>query len=230
MITRRASDERGRFDHGWLDTRHTFSFGRYHDPRHMGFRALRVINEDVVAPGAGFPEHGHEDMEIISYVLSGALAHRDSTGGQETLRPGEVQRMTAGGGIEHSEFNPSASEPAHFLQIWIRPERRGLTPSYEQRAFGDLDGRLRLIASPDAQDGSLRVHQDVRVLAGRLTPGQSARVTLGPGRHAWVQVARGRVEVNGVVLSAGDGAALSDEPEVRVSVLEPAELLVFDLA
>ncbi|HET7755450.1 MAG TPA: pirin family protein [Anaeromyxobacteraceae bacterium] len=231
MISVRKSDERGHFDHGWLDTRHTFSFAEYLDPRFMGFRDLRVINEDRVQAGEGFGTHGHRDMEIISYVLEGELAHRDSLGHGETLRPGEVQRMSAGTGIRHSEFNGSATAPLHFLQIWILPERAGLSPGYEQKPFpsAELRGRLRLVAAPDGSGGALTIHQDVRVYAGLLAPGERARVDLAPGRGAWVQVARGSVRVNGVELRAGDGAALEGEPALEVEGTEDAEVLAFDL-
>ncbi len=234
MITIRKSDDRGHFDHGWLDTRHTFSFAGYQDPAHMGFRALRVINEDRVRPGEGFGTHGHRDMEILSYVLSGVLAHRDSSGGGGELRPGEVQRMSAGTGIHHSEFNGSAQEPVHFLQIWLLPDRPGHRPSYEQRAFPEAERRgvLRLVASPDGAESSTTIHQDARVFATLLAPGRTVEHVLAPGRHAWVQVARGAVQVNGVSLSAGDGAAVSAEPLLRLAGAgaEEAELLVFDLA
>ncbi len=234
MITVRKSEARGHFDHGWLDTRHTFSFADYWDEDHMGFRALRVINEDRVQPGEGFGTHGHRDMEIVSYVLEGALAHRDSTGGEGVLRPGEVQRMSAGTGVMHSEFNGSRTEPVHFLQIWLLPDRPGHRPSYEQKLFPEAErkGKLRLVASPDAADGSLAIHQDARVYATVLGKGEPARLALAKGRHAWVQVARGEVTVNGRVLRAGDGAALSDEPEVAVegAGASGGEALVFDLA
>ncbi len=234
MITVRKAEARGHFDHGWLDTRHTFSFADYHDDAHMGFRALRVINEDRVTPGQGFGTHGHRDMEIISYVLSGALAHRDSTGGSGVLRPGEVQRMTAGTGVTHSEFNGSTEEPVHFLQIWLLPDRRGHRPSYEQRAYPEAErrGRLRLVASPDGADGSTTVHQDARVYATLLARGEQAELPLAPGRHGWVQVARGELELNGVRLRAGDGAALSEEAKASLTGAGDglAEVLVFDLA
>jgi redox-sensitive bicupin YhaK (pirin superfamily) len=234
VITIRRSAERGHFDHGWLDTRHTFSFADYQDPAHMGFRALRVINEDQVQPGQGFGTHGHRDMEILSYVLSGVLAHRDSSGGGGELRPGEVQRMSAGTGIRHSEFNGSAGEPVHFLQIWLLPDHPGHRPSYEQRTFpaAERSGRLRLVASPDGAEGSTVIHQDARVFAALLGAGQALEHPIAPGRHAWVQVARGAVEVNGQRLAAGDGAALSDEPRLRIAGAGEgeAELLVFDLA
>jgi len=234
MLTIRKSEERGRFDHGWLDTRHTFSFADYHDPAHMGFRALRVVNEDVVLPGQGFGTHGHRDMEILSYVIEGTLAHRDSTGGVGALVQGEVQRMSAGTGVRHSEFNGSLTEPVHFLQIWLLPDRPGHAPGYEQRAFseGERRGALRLVASPDGADGSLTIHQDARVYAALLARGEAVERSLAPGRHAWVQVVRGEVEVNGARLRAGDGAALSEERTLRIAGAGDtmAELLLFDLA
>jgi redox-sensitive bicupin YhaK (pirin superfamily) len=234
MITVRKAEDRGHFDHGWLDTRHTFSFADYHDPDHMGFRALRVVNEDRVRPGEGFGTHGHRDMEILSYVLSGALAHRDSIGGEGVLRPGEVQRMSAGTGVRHSEFNGSREEPVHFLQIWLLPDRPGHEPSWEQKRFPEEERRgcLRLVASPEAADGSLAIHQDARVYATLLGPGRQVELPLAPGRHAWVQVARGAAEVNGLALSAGDGAAVSGERALALAGrgAEEAELLVFDLA
>ena len=234
MITIRKAEERGHFDHGWLDTRHTFSFASYHDEDHMGFRALRVINADRVKPGEGFGTHGHRDMEILSYVLEGALAHRDSTGGEGVLRPGEVQRMSAGTGVMHSEFNGSRDEPVHFLQIWLLPDRPGHRPSYEQKPFPELErkGKLLLIASSDAADGSLTIHQDARVYATVLGKGEPVRHALAKGRHAWVQVARGEVTVNGKALRAGDGAALSDEREVAIegAGASGGEALLFDLA
>jgi redox-sensitive bicupin YhaK (pirin superfamily) len=234
MIAVRRSEERGRFDHGWLDTRHTFSFGDYRDEAHMGFRALRVINQDVVKPGQGFGTHGHRDMEILSYVLEGELAHQDSTGGKGTLVPGEVQRMTAGTGVMHSEFNGSPDRPVHFLQIWLLPDRRGLRPGYEQKAYPDAEkrGRLRLVASPDGRDGSLTVHQDARVFAAILAKGEAVEQAIAGGRHLWAQVARGEVDLNGTRLRAGDGAALSDEKAFRLAGAGEglAEVLVFDLA
>ena len=232
MIRVRKAEERGHFDHGWLNTYHTFSFDEYYDPRHMGFQALRVINEDRVVPGAGFPTHSHRDMEIVSYVLEGALEHRDSMGNTSVIRPGEVQRMSAGAGVTHSEYNPSRAEPLHFLQIWILPERRGLAPSYAQKAFPEEErrGRLRLVASPDGGAGSVRIHQDARLLSALLAPGQEALHELAPGRHAWVQVARGAIAVNGETLTAGDGAAVSEEASVWLSDKDQAEVLVFELA
>jgi redox-sensitive bicupin YhaK (pirin superfamily) len=234
MISIRRAGERGHFDHGWLDTSHTFSFADYRDERHMGFRALRVINEDRVAPGQGFGTHGHRDMEIVTYVLEGALAHRDSTGGRGTIVPGEVQRMSAGTGVMHSEFNGSSGEPVHFLQIWLLPDRRGHAPSYEQKAFPEEDrrGKLRLVASPDGAAGSLTVHQDARVYAALLAKGEVVEHALGPGRGAWIQVARGEVKVGGEVLRAGDGAAVEGESALSIAGAGegPAELLLFDLA
>lgn len=232
MIAVRKRAERGHFNHGWLDTHHTFSFARYYDPAHMGFRALRVINEDRIAPGRGFGTHPHENMEIVTYVLSGALAHRDSLGSGSTIRPGELQRMTAGTGIAHSEFNPSADEPVHLYQIWLLPERPGLEPSYEQREFPEDErrNRLRLVAAPDGRDGALAIRQDARLYLATLDAGCDVEHSLAPGRHAWLQVLRGRVGVNGHALVAGDGAAVSDEPALAVRAQGPSEVLLFDLA
>ncbi|MCO6435878.1 MAG: pirin family protein [Phycisphaerae bacterium] len=234
MIQIRRSGDRGHFDHGWLDTYHTFSFAAYHDPRHMGFRTLRVMNEDRVRGGAGFGEHGHRDMEIITYVLEGALAHRDSMGNGTTIRAGEVQRMRAGRGVVHAEFNASESEPVHFFQIWITPDRLGLDPGYEQRGFdraAKLD-RWALIASADGRDGSLSIAQDVSLEAAILSPGKILSRPLRAGRHAWVQVAVGRIHLNGEALEAGDGAAVSDEHtlELRDGGDNESEILLFDLA
>lgn len=230
MITIRRADERGHADHGWLDTYHTFSFADYHDPAHMGFRALRVINEDRVRGGRGFGTHGHRDMEIISYVLDGALGHRDSMGTNGVIRPGEVQRMSAGTGVMHSEMNASEEELVHFLQIWILPERGGITPSYEQKRFDEDErrGRLRLVASPDAGDGSVKIHQDVRLYTTLLDDGDSVTHDYASGRYGWVQVARGEVELNGQTLKAGDGAAIADEARVTLTG-KGAEVLLFDL-
>ena len=232
MISIRKAGDRGHFDHGWLDTYHTFSFGDYHDPRHMGFRSLRVINEDIVQPGMGFPTHGHRDMEIVTYVLEGTLAHRDSLGTGSTITPGEVQRMSAGTGITHSEFNHSQDEIVHLLQIWILPERSGLSPGYEQKAFTDAERRgvLRLVASRDGSQGSVTVHQDVRLYASLLDSGTTVEHALAPGRHAWIQVARGAVALDDQPLSAGDGAAVSGATSVRLTGRSAAEVLVFDLA
>lgn len=231
MITLRKAEERGHFNHGWLDTYHSFSFADYFDLHHMGFRQLRVINEDRVLPGKGFPTHPHRDMEIITYILSGALEHKDSMGNGSVIVPGEIQRMTAGTGITHSEFNPSRTEPVHLLQIWILPERRGLIPSYEQKKFlqEEKQGRFRLIASRDGREGSVTIHQDAKVYSACLDKQESAVLGLNPERHAWVQVARGSVVLNGVDLRAGDGAALSSEEEIKVKGMEAAEILLFDL-
>lgn len=232
MITVRRSDDRGHLNHGWLDTYHTFSFGEYYDPKHMRFRALRVINEDRVAPGAGFPKHPHHDMEIISYVIDGAIAHQDSLGHGATLRPGEVQVMSAGTGIEHSEFNPEKDQPLHLLQIWIMPRARNLPARSDQKAFpmDDRHNRLRTLVSEDGRDGSLTIQQDAQLLGATLDAGQSISHRLDAERHAWVQVVRGRVNVNGETLHAGDGAGISEEEEITIRAEENAELLVFDLA
>ena len=231
MITIRKADDRGHARHGWLESFHTFSFAGYHDPRQMGFRDLRVINEDRVEPGRGFETHSHRDMEIISYVLEGALAHQDSLGNGSTIRPGEVQLMRAGTGVTHSEHNPSDRARVHFLQIWILPDREGLEPAYAQRHFpeGEREGRLRLVVSPDASAGSLRIAQDVSLYAGLLRDGDRIDQALRPGRHAWVQLARGRLRLNGHSLGEGDGAALSDEPSLELTGTGPSEVLVFDL-
>ena len=227
----RSALDRGHADHGWLDSHHTFSFAGYHDPRHMGFRALRVINDDTVAPGRGFDSHPHRDMEILSYVLDGALAHRDSMGTGSVIRTGDVQRMSAGTGVVHSEYNASSTDPVHFLQIWLIPARRGIAPGYEQRHYSaeDKAGRLRLVASPDGRDGSVTVHADAAVYAGIFDAGQTGELTLAPGRQAWVHVARGKVSVNGQQLADGDSLALTDEAAVRVEGIDRGELLVFDL-
>jgi len=233
VIRIRKGSDRGRFDHGWLDTRHTFSFGEYFDPEHSGFRSLRVLNEDRVKPGKGFGKHSHRDMEIVTYVVSGALAHEDSLGHGRTIRRGEVQRMTAGTGVVHSEFNASRDEDVHFLQIWIRPERKGLAPGYEQNEFPDASkrGRLRLVASRGGRDGSLTVNQDVDVLAALVEKGRAVEHALEPGRHAWLQVVRGAVEFAFASLEAGDGAAVSDETALSIAARgDDAEILLFDLA
>lgn len=232
MITLRLSKDRGHIDHGWLDARHTFSFGRYVDRDHMGFRSLRVINEDHVAPGMGFGEHPHEDMEILTYVVSGAVAHKDSTGSSGTIVPGDVQYMSAGSGIMHSEFNPSRSEPLHLLQIWIRPARAGLPPRYDQKHFAPESrrNRLVLVASPDGRDGSIKINQDAALHATLLDAGEGVMHALAPGRAAWVQVVTGEVRVNGRALGPGDGAAVTDEPGVHLEAVAAAEALLFDLA
>jgi hypothetical protein len=230
--TLRPARSRGRTHIDWLDSRHTFSFGDYHDPAHMGFGALRVINDDRVAPGKGFGTHGHRDMEIVTYVLEGALAHRDSLGTGSVIRPGEVQIMSAGTGIQHSEFNESKVEPVHFLQVWIVPDQAGIKPRYDQRAFApaELHGRLRIVVAPGGADDSIPIHQDARVLAGRLDAGEGITHALASGRRAWVQMARGGAIVNGVSLDTGDGAAITQERAIDVTASEDAELLVFELA
>ncbi|HTF35381.1 MAG TPA: pirin family protein [Myxococcota bacterium] len=232
MITVRRSSERGHAEHGWLDSRHTFSFADYYDPAHMGFRSLRVINEDRVQPGRGFGVHSHENMEIVSYVLEGALQHRDSMGHGEVLRPGEVQRMSAGTGVTHSEFNASQNEIVHFLQIWILPERPGLAPSYEQKAFPPEARRNELIlaASRDGRLGSVSIHQDANLYLARLDAGSRVEFEIPPSRAAWVQVVRGSVALRDEKLAAGDGAALAGEKSVPLTAAEDAEVLVFDLA
>jgi|SRR5581483_10902200 len=228
MITIRKAGDRGHFNHGWLDTFHTFSFADYYDPEQMGFRALRVINDDRVAPGMGFGTHPHRDMEIITYVLDGELAHKDSMGNGSTIRPGEVQRMSAGTGVRHSEANPSPAQWLHLLQIWILPDRGGITPSYEQKMFdkSERQGRLRLVASPDGAEGSVTIHQDVRLYA-TLLDGEEVTHTFSNDRHGWLHVARGRVTVNGLELGEGDGLAISEEKEIRIS--GEGEVLLFDL-
>jgi hypothetical protein len=232
MMTIRPAEERGHAEHGWLDSYHTFSFANYHDPAQMGFRSLRVINEDRVEGGQGFGAHPHRDMEIISYVIEGALSHRDSMGTGSVIRPGDVQRMSAGTGVTHSEQNASKSELVHFLQIWLIPSNRGIKPGYEQKTFSpdEKKGRLRLVASPDARDGSITIHTDASLYAGVFEEGQTAELPLARGRHAWVHVVRGNIRVNGRDLKAGDGAALSEEGAVRVEGVNQGEILVFDLA
>jgi len=231
MIQVRRARDRGGFDFGWLDTRHTFSFGEYHDPAWSGFSVLRVLNEDRVRPGQGFGMHGHRDMEILSWVLEGAIEHRDSLGNGEVLRPGEIQRMSAGSGIRHSEFNPSADAPLHFLQIWILPDAPGGAPSYEQKMVDParLDGIFGLVASPDGREGSVRIRQDAMLSIARLKAGGGASIGLRPGRRAWVQVSRGSAEIAGQALSAGDGAAASGESALAFGAQEDSEILVFDL-
>jgi len=232
MITIRKSEERGHFSHGWLDTFHTFSFDQYYDPAHTHWRSLRVINEDRVAPGQGFPAHSHRDMEIITYILSGALEHRDSMGSGSVIRPGDVQRMSAGTGVSHSEFNPSDSESVHLLQIWILPESRGLAPTYEEKSFSEDErrGRLRLVASADGSEGSVTIQQDARLYATILDAGTSVEHALGANRYAWLQVARGTIRLNEFDLQQGDGAAISSETDLKIVAREAAEILLFDLA
>jgi len=232
MITVRPANERGAANLGWLDSRHSFSFGHYYDPVHMGFGPLRVINEDRVRPGAGFDTHGHRDMEIISYVLEGALEHKDSIGTGSVIRPGDVQRMSAGSGIRHSEYNPSDSDPVHFLQIWLMPNEEGLTPSYEQKTFADGDkrNRLRLVASRDGRDGSVLIHQDADIYASLLDRDSAVTHALAKGRRGWIQVVRGALEANGKSLRAGDGAAASDLPMLQITgKADGTEFLLFDL-
>jgi redox-sensitive bicupin YhaK (pirin superfamily) len=228
----RKSDERGHANLGWLDSRHSFSFGHYHDPKHMGFGPLRVINDDRVAPGGGFATHPHSDMEIISYVLEGGLAHKDSLGTGSVIRPGDVQRMSAGTGIRHSEFNASKTEPVHFLQIWIIPERNGLAPGYEQKTFADAEkrGKLRLVGSRDGRDGSVTIHRDVDLYATLLSAGETVTHQLPAGRGAWVQVARGSLLLNGERLAEGDGVSVSAPGTLRLDGVDDAEALLFDMA
>lgn len=232
MITLRPADQRGYFQNEWLESWHSFSFGEYYDAAHMGFAALRVINDDRVAPGQGFATHGHRDMEIVTYVLAGALEHKDSLGNGSVMRPGDVQRMSAGTGIRHSEFNHSRAEPVHLLQIWILPEREGLPPGYEQTHFPVMErqGTLRLVGSRDGRDGSVTIHQDVNLYASVLSAGETVTQMTVPGRHVWVQVARGNVTLNGVKMQAGDGAAVTGENAVTLAALTDAEFLLFDLA
>jgi redox-sensitive bicupin YhaK (pirin superfamily) len=232
MITVRRADERGRSDAGWLDSRHTFSFADYYDPAHMGFGALRVLNDDWVNASAGFGAHPHRDMEIISYVLSGALGHKDSMGNGSTIRPGDVQRMSAGTGVVHSEWNHSRTDRVHFLQIWIVPEKTGFDPGYEQRTFEphQLRDRLALVASPDGRDGSVTIHRDAALYVTKLSDGKSVEYEGRPGRRAWVQIASGSVKLNGVILDEGDGAAVTDEPRLVLRGEKDGEVLVLDLA
>jgi len=232
MLTLRRAEERGRANFGWLDSRHSFSFGHYFDEKHMGFGPLRVINDDRVAGGGGFPTHPHADMEIVSYVLEGGLEHKDSLGTGSVVRPGDVQRMSAGTGVRHSEFNASDRDPVHFLQIWIIPERRGLEPSYEQKAFSvdDKRGRLRLVGSRDGRDGSVTIHRDVDLYATVLTDGETVTHELKPGRVAWVQVARGTATLNGEQLYQGDGVAIEEAGTLELAGTSETEVLVFDMA
>jgi quercetin 2,3-dioxygenase len=231
MITIRKSGERGHFDLGWLDTYHTFSFDQYYDPNHMGFRSLRVINEDVVQPGNGFPTHAHRDMEIITYILEGALEHGDSMGNGSIIRPGDVQRMSAGTGVRHSESNPSSNQLVHLLQIWILPAEKSIPPEYEEKKFSDDEKRnkLRLVVSTEGREGSVKIHQDARIYASLLDDGQEVVHTLANGRSAWLQVAAGSVTLNDTALKQGDGAAVTKESTIRITAREPAEVLLFDL-
>jgi len=232
MFIIRKSADRGHFDHGWLDTYHTFSFADYYDPAHMGFRSLRVMNEDRVAPGGGFGMHGHRDMEIVTCVLSGALEHKDSLGHGEVLRPGEFQHMTAGHGIRHSEFNPSATEPVHLYQIWLLPRESGLSPSYSQKAFSTESraGRWQLVASPHGVDSSLKIEQDTLIYLANIKSSGELTFDLAPGRHAWLQVLRGSANLNSNELTAGDGAAISNESKLSVAATAATEVMLFDLA
>jgi redox-sensitive bicupin YhaK (pirin superfamily) len=232
MMTIRRAADRGHAQHGWLDSYHTFSFADYQDPAHMGFRSLRVINEDRVQPGQGFGTHGHRDMEILSFVLEGALEHKDSIGTGSVIKPGDVQRMSAGTGVRHSEFNASKTELVHFLQIWIQPDRAGHAPGYEQKTFSDAEkrGRLRLVASGDGRDGSVTIHQDASLHAGLFDRGERASFDLAPGRHAWIHVAKGSLSVNGEILRAGDAAAIDTAGKIELAGQDAAEVLVFDLA
>jgi hypothetical protein len=232
MINIRRSEQRGGGNFGWLNTRHTFSFDTYHDPKYMGFRSLRVINEDVVQAGEGFPTHPHRDMEIITYVLEGALGHKDSLGTGSVIRPGDGQRMSAGRGIRHSEMNASDTDPVHLLQIWILPDRGAIEPSYEQKSFPteEKQGKLRVIASPDGENGSVTIHQDAKLYVTLLAPGQKVTHDLPQGRYAWLQVAKGAVELNGKLLQQGDGAAISEEQKLTIEGKQDAEVLLFDLA
>lgn len=232
MLVIRHAEERGAANFDWLNSKHSFSFGHYHDPKHMGFGSLRVINEDRVQPGRGFDTHSHRDMEIISYVLEGALEHKDSMGNGSIIRPGDVQRMTAGTGVRHSEFNQSKSEVVHFLQIWILPEKEGLKPGYEQKTFSEEEkrGKLRLVGSRDGRDGSVTIHQDVELYATRLGEGDETTHQLSTGRKGWVQVARGRAEINGMALQIGDGVALADETGITLRGMSNAEILLFDMS
>jgi redox-sensitive bicupin YhaK (pirin superfamily) len=231
MLTIRKAGERGHADHGWLDSHHTFSFADYYDPKNMGFGPLRVINDDTVAGGGGFPAHGHRDMEIISYVIAGALQHKDNMGNGSVMRPGDVQRMSAGTGVVHSEFNASKTEPVHFLQIWIIPERPGLPSGYEQKFFSDDDkrGKLRLVASPDGAEGSVRIQQDARLFASLLEGGQSVSHTIPRGRKGWLHVVTGSVALNGQPLAAGDGVAIDGEETLAIGAGERGEILLFDM-
>lgn len=232
MITLRRSGDRGHFDHGWLKTWHTFSFADYRDPRHMHFRTLRVINEDIVQPGMGFGTHPHRDMEIITYVLEGELEHRDSMGNGSIIRPGEVQYMSAGSGVTHSEFNPSKTDPVHLMQIWIFPSAKGLPPRYEQRQFPPLSntGRMTLLASGDGREGSIEIRQDARLAAAALRAGETARYEIDAGRSGWLQVLRGELALNGETLSAGDGAAIEDVTTIDLAAKRESQVLLFDLA
>lgn len=233
MITLRPANERGAVNFGWLDSKHSFSFGNYYDPNHMGFASLRVINEDKVQPGKGFGTHAHKDMEIISYVLSGALEHKDNIGNGSIIRPGEVQRMSAGTGILHSEYNPSDNQPVHFLQIWVLPEQKGIQPGYEQKFFADAQksGKLRLLGSQDGREGSVTIHQDIDLYATALGQGKQVSYSIAKQRKLWIQVAKGAINLNDNSLTAGDGAAIADEEMITLkATADDTEVLVFDMA
>ena len=232
MINLRKSKERGHAKHGWLESYHTFSFADYHDPKFMGFRSLRVINEDWIAPGQGFGDHPHRDMEILTFVLAGSLSHKDSLGNGSTIRPGEIQVMSAGTGVVHSEFNHSSKDTVHLLQIWIQPAQRGLQPTYQQTTFTEeqRQGKLGLLVSPQAKDGTAKINQDARLFTATLAKGQKILYALNPSRYAWLQVIRGSLDLNGSLLNEGDGAAISSEKELVISAKDPAEALLFDLA
>lgn len=231
MLTMRRAEQRGHFNHGWLDTYHSFSFGRYHDPAQMGFSNLRVINEDVIAPGGGFPEHGHNDMEIVTYVLQGALQHRDSMGNGSVIRPGDIQRMSAGTGVTHSEYNPSTEQPVHLLQIWLEPNSPGVQPGYEQRHFPPEErrGRWVLLVSPDGRDGSVAAHQDGLLYSTLLEPGDQLDYRFAPDRRGYLQLARGSLQIGGVTMRAGDGLKIQKQEQLQISAVEPTEVLLFDL-
>jgi redox-sensitive bicupin YhaK (pirin superfamily) len=230
MMTIRRANERGHAAHGWLDTYHTFSFANYYDPQWMGYRSLRVINDDLVLPGMGFGTHPHRDMEIITYILSGTLEHKDSMGNGRAIRAGEVQYMAAGTGVQHSEFNPSKDQAVHLLQIWIQPDQKGVTPRYAEKSLEDTPpGKLHLVTSKTGRDGSIAIHQDADLWLARLEPGMGLTHTLAPGRHAWIHVAEGEVELNGRALAAGDGVAVSGEPALKLGATKPSQVLVFDL-
>jgi redox-sensitive bicupin YhaK (pirin superfamily) len=230
MITIRKSEERGHANHGWLDSHFTFSFADYYDPQHMGFRSLRVINDDIIAGGGGFATHPHRDMEIITYILSGALEHKDSMGNGRVIRPGEVQYMAAGTGVQHSEFNHSPTEPAHLLQIWITPDRKGLKPNYAEKSFANAaPGKLHLAVSKSGRDGSIAINQDAELFVGKLNGGDKVNYGFKPNRHGWLHVAEGKIKLNGGVLNAGDSAAISDEEKVSFEATSPAQVLLFDL-
>ncbi len=232
MITIRHADERGQADHGWLNTNFTFSFAHYHDPDHMGFRSLRVLNDDVIGPAGGFPTHGHDNMEIVTYVIEGALEHRDSMGTGSVLRPGDVQRMSAGTGITHSEFNHSKSESLRLIQVWLLPEERGITPEYEEKSFSDDAKRnqLCLMVSADGRNGSMRIHQDASIYSSIIEEGAEIIHSITPGRHVWIQIVRGAIDMNGTLLSEGDGASLSEETVITITGRQETEFLLFDLA